>query len=85
MDEKVVDDRLWVDGVGDDEDICDRCRGLGLVFLRPEEDEFAREFGNNSRSFSVCPKCKGNGKVDWVTAAMNHGTFYNPFKEKKDD
>lgn len=79
MDEKMVDEKIWADGLGEDEAICDRCRGFGLVFLTKDEDPHFLE--GEGRSYSKCPKCGGNGKVDWARAAMNFGPFYNPFKE----
>ena len=43
--------------LGESELLCDKCKGKGVVSSSDTLSQLAR----------VCPKCQGDGKVDWIS------------------
>jgi DnaJ-class molecular chaperone len=45
--------------------ICDRCEGDGIIFDRRKKFYEQWESWYETHT-SVCPKCHGDGKLDWI-------------------
>lgn len=56
--------------VPDNHYICERCDGIGVLFERDRESDF------NMKVMYKCPKCKGEGYVDWARHPMNYEEIY---------
>jgi len=66
-----------VDGVI--EIMCDKCNGTGHIENRKGQ------IGSNRQSFQrYCPKCLGNGKVDWIENVVGKRIF-NPCVDVKNN
>jgi len=62
-----LDEKIWASGLNDGEYVCDQCKGFGLIVLK--KDAYGLIFDSVSGqtcSWKQCPKCEGNGKIDWA-------------------
>ncbi len=65
-DEK-VDEKFDKMKVGEENVLCSRCGGIGSLVIKASG--FSR-YGRRVTKRKVCPKCKGKGKIDWITSIM---------------
>ena len=69
--------------LNDGESVCKKCNGTGQCFFSTSETpqhNHSLNHNHNSPSYgtvNVCSKCKGFGKVDWITNAMGEGKNLN--------
>jgi len=54
--------------IGEENVICTECGGVGSVVAKPS---YSRWGVKTKRE--TCPRCKGKGKIDWVTSIMKRG------------
>jgi len=58
------------------DEVCKQCEGKGIIPL-PERPKSAG-------AYEMCPKCFGQGKVDWITNSLSNqpSMFYNEITEE---
>ncbi len=59
-----IDNLEITEDIDETEMICDKCNGKGVISLEL----------TSTISTSVCPKCQGDGKVDWISNIMGKPT-----------
>ncbi len=68
-----LDDKIWASGLNDGEYVCDQCNGFGLVTLEKDaHGSFFDSVTGHTYSWKQCPKCEGNGKIDWARYARGN-------------
>jgi hypothetical protein len=63
--------------LNDGESICKKCNGTGQHFISVSGAPYHNNHSPVYGTVNVCSKCKGFGKVDWITNAMGEGKNVN--------
>ncbi len=53
--------------IDDGEILCKTCNGYGTVIVK-----YITPYSDRYDSITICLKCKGHGKIDWVTDIMEN-------------
>jgi len=53
--------------IGEENLVCSRCGGIGTLVKPPSGFS---SYGRRVTKRKICPRCKGKGKLDWITSIM---------------